>query len=178
MFARTTAVLASLLVVGSGFAVDWKQDLRKQLTLLGHRNWVVVADSAYPWQTSPGITTIDTGSDQVTVLKETLKALGQCKHVHPVMYTDAELPFVPEKDAHGVTKYRASLAKMLYGYDVNSLLHEQIIGKLDEAGKTFHVLLLKTNMTIPYTSVFMRLDCAYWNGAQEQRMRQAMKKGR
>ncbi len=177
MFSRTMAVIASVFLVGSALASSWQEELRKQLPLLGHRNWVVVADSAYPWQTSPGITTIDTGADQISVLKETLKALRKCTHIHPVMYTDAELPFVPEKEAAGVTLYRKTLKGLLNGYDVNSLLHEQIIAKLDEAGKTFHVLLLKSKMTIPYTSVFMRLDCAYWNGAQEGRMRATMKKG-
>jgi len=27
----------------------------------------------------------------------------------------------------------------------------------------FRVLLVKTNMRLPYTSVFFELDCAYWN---------------
>jgi hypothetical protein len=41
----------------------WKKDLSEQLPLLGHRNWVVVADSAYPLQTAPGIETIYVGGD-------------------------------------------------------------------------------------------------------------------
>jgi len=55
-----------------------------------------------------------------------------------------------------------------------SLPHEQIISKLDEAGKTFHILVLKTRMTIPYTSVFLRLDCGYWSDDQEKHLREKM----
>src|SRR5919202_365318 len=29
---------------------DWKQELAERIPLYGHRNWIVVADSAYPAQ--------------------------------------------------------------------------------------------------------------------------------
>jgi len=38
----------------------WRATLDDRLPLLGHRNWIVVADSAYPWQASAGIETIVT----------------------------------------------------------------------------------------------------------------------
>jgi hypothetical protein len=34
--------------------------------------------------------------------------------------------------------------------------------------------VLKTNMTVPYTSVFIRLDCRYWSADAEQRLRARM----
>ena len=34
------------------------------------------------------------------------------------------------------------------------LPHEEIISKLDRAGEMFRVLVIKTNMRIPYTSCF------------------------
>jgi hypothetical protein len=43
--------------------------------------------------------------------------------------------------------------------------------------REFHVLVLKTRMTIPYTSVFIRLDCRYWSGDAEQRLRARMGSG-
>jgi len=52
--------------------------------------------------------------------------------------------------------------------------NEEIISKLDEAGKTFHILVLKTTLTIPYTSVFIRLECGYWGADAEKRLREAM----
>ena len=50
----------------------WEQQLKTLLPLLGHRNWIVVADSAYPAQTAQGITTIATSADHLEVLAETL----------------------------------------------------------------------------------------------------------
>jgi hypothetical protein len=35
-------------------------------------------------------------------------------------------------------------------------------------------LIVKTDMTIPYTSVFFELDCGYWNAGAEERLRQAI----
>ncbi len=168
-------VLGPILGTQSSFAGDsWKAKLQEELPLLGHRNWIVIVDSAYPLQTSPGVETIVTGSDQLTVCRAVLDALAKTKHVQPVVFTDLELTKVPEADAPGITAYREALGKLLAGRPVQSLLHEKIIAQLDEAGKTFHVLVLKTNLTIPYTSVFLRLDCGYWNPDAEQRLRNAM----
>jgi hypothetical protein len=36
------------------------------------------------------------------------------------------------------------------------------------------VLVIKTSGTMPYTSVFLQLDCAYWNADQESSLREAM----
>ena len=47
--------------------------------------------------------------------------------------------------------------------------------QLDQAAKTFHVLIIKTNMTLPYTSVFLQLSASYWGDEEEQRLRQAIR---
>lgn len=51
--------------------------------------------------------------------------------------------------------------------------HEEIIRKLDEDAKLFNILVLKSDMTIPHTSVFIRLDCGYWDAAREADLRGA-----
>jgi hypothetical protein len=156
---------------------DWQARVQQELPLLGHRNWIAIVDSAYPLQTSAGVETVETNSDQLDVVAQVLDALSKVKHVRPVIFTDAELKFVPESDAKGVTAYRDALANLLSRAsegNAQSLPHEQIISKLDDAGKTFHVLVLKTTLTIPYTSVFMRLDCGYWSDDEEKKLREAM----
>jgi hypothetical protein len=153
---------------------DWRARLREELPLLGHRNWIAVVDSAYPLQTSAGIETINTDADQLEVVKAVLDQLAQARHVRPVIFTDAELKAVPESDAEGVTAYRKALTNLLGKAEAQSLPHEEIISKLDEAGKTFHILVLKTTLTIPYTSVFIRLECGYWSADAEKRLREAI----
>jgi hypothetical protein len=148
--------------------------LRADLPLFGHRNWVAVVDSAYPAQSRTGIRTAVVNADQAAVLKVVVGNIAASSHVRPIIYTDAELRFVKEPDAPGVDVYRSDLSTILGETAVFSLPHEEIISKLDEAAKTFNILIIKTDMTIPYTSVFFQLDCKYWSDDAEKRLREAI----
>ena len=170
----TITILSFAPVLSSAQSPDWRTHLNEELPLLGHRNWIAVVDSAYPLQTSAGVETIETNATQLDVVRTVLDQLSKAKHVRPDIFMDAELKAVPETDAAGVTAYREALSSLLGKTDVQSLPHEDIIAQLDEAGKTFHVLVLKTNMTIPYTSVFIRLECGYWSADAEKRLREKM----
>jgi len=148
--------------------------VRDELPKLGHRNWIVIADSAYPWQSRDGIETVVTSEDQLQTVKAVLEAVDQTRHVRANIFLDSELPRVPEANAAGVTFYRDQLDKLLDKRTVQYLPHEQIIAKLDDAAKVFHILIVKTIMTIPYTSVFLQLDCAYWGPEAEKHLRDAI----
>jgi len=152
---------------------EWESHLHALLPVFGHRNWIVVADSAYPAQSKPGIETIAVGGGQIETLKKVHDAIAACKHVRANVYVDRELTFVSEKDAPGVRSYRRKL-KALQGESATELAHEEIIARLDQSAEVFRILILKTEMTIPYTSVFFELDCGYWTAAAEKRLRQAI----
>ncbi len=92
----------------------------------------------------------------------------------PIIHADRELSFVAEKDAPGISVYREKLSALV-GAEVKYTPHEEIISVLDRAAGLFRVLIIKTNMTVPYTSVFLELDCAYWNADAEKRLRAAIK---
>ncbi len=153
---------------------NWKRQLRQFLPLFGHRNWIVVADSAYPAQSRPGIETIVSDAGQIEVARSVLNAIVVSKHVSANMYLDQELNFVAEADAPGVSRYRTHLAELLKSARLITLPHEQIIAKLDQTAQLFRVLIIKTELTIPYTSIFFELDCGYWSAEAEQRLRRAM----
>jgi len=157
---------------------NWKQILSDRIPLYGHRNWIVIADSAYPAQSSPGIETIVSNDGQLDVLKEVLAEISASRHVRPIVYTDQELEFLDDKAAPGVSAYRKQLAAMLGDRKVNSLPHEQIISKLDQVSHTFNVLIIKTGIAIPYTSVFLQLNASYWSDEAEAKLRAAMRAGK
>jgi D-ribose pyranose/furanose isomerase RbsD len=168
-------VLLLLAVSFSGCGVDvWQSRFNEVLPEYGHRNWIVVADSAYPKQNAEGIETISTGKGQLEVLEVVLDAIADTPHVQAIVMLDAELDSVSEADAPGVTEYRNALNKSLNGKQVKVMPHEDIIAELDEGAKMFNILLLKTDLTIPYTSVFLQLDCGYWSGEKEKRLRDAL----
>jgi D-ribose pyranose/furanose isomerase RbsD len=140
---------------------EWYRTLENRLPVFGHRNWIVVADSAYPAPSAEGIETIVANGGLPEVLARVLAAMASSGHVRPVIFMDKELQFVDEGDYPGVTAFRDQVGRVSAGNAVNSLPHEDIMTKLNDAGKTYRVLIIKTNMRIPYTSVFIRLDCGY-----------------
>ena len=110
---------------------------------------------------------------QITPLRWLL--IEKTKHVDANIFIDKEMAFVSENDAKGIESYRADLDKVLEGKPVKTMLHEDIIRELDTSAKLFNVLIIKTDLAIPYTSVFFQLECGYWNGEAEQNMRQKLK---
>lgn len=166
--------LPSLLPAHPPASSDWKAKVSEAMPLLGHRNWILIVDSAYPLQAAPGIETIETNAGQLEVVRHVLGEIDRSIHVRPVISLDAELPFVPEEDAPGVTNYRTDVADVLRAYPVESLPHDRIIANIEEASRHFNVLVLKTKMAVPYTSVFIRLDCKYWSADAEKRLRAKM----
>jgi D-ribose pyranose/furanose isomerase RbsD len=153
----------------------WRGRFDSLLPRLGHRNWIVVADAAYPLQSAAGIETIVTGQGLIEVLKRVLQQIDAAPHVRAVILLDAELDALDEKDAPGITAYRDELKSLLKGKQVQAVPHEQIIPRLDVAGKLFNILLLKTSMALPYTSVFLELDCGYWTAEKEQKLRDSLR---
>ena len=177
---KALAVFSLLFAVAAAYAApapapsSWKAKVAADLPLLGHRNWILIVDSAYPLQVSPGVETIETNADQIDVVRSVLNMICHSIHVRPDIFMDAELPFVPDQDAPGASAYRARIGALLHGYHIQSELHDKIIANIGETGKTFQVLVLKTNMTVPYSSVFIRLNCKYWSDDAETRLREKM----
>ncbi len=175
---RCVLLISSVFLVFQSFSQsnnsNWRHELKEQLQLHGHRNWILVVDAAYPFQSKPAIKTVATNGDQLDVVKEVLKAVDEAPHVYAEVFLDKEIDFVPEGEAKGIEEYRNELNQLLKGRNITKKLHEDLIATIDEAAETFHILVLKTNLTIPYTSVFLRLDCGYWNAEQESKMRKQM----
>ncbi len=154
---------------------SWQEKFNAELPLLGHRNWILVVDKAFPAQTATGITVINTGESLQDVLQFTLQKIDRSLHVRPVIYTDKELNFITPQMVPLVNGYKKELQKTLKGIEPQTLLHDSVFVKIDQASKLFKVIVLKTEETIPYSSVFIQLDCKYWSSENEKAMRELMK---
>ena len=155
-------------------ASNWKSEFEQQLPLLGHRNWVLVVDKAFPLQSAAGMTVINTSEELPIVLKKAMVSISKSTHVKSIVYTDLELKYITEDLSKGVDSLKASVFGTLKGFEVNSILHNDVFAKLDSSSKLFKVVVLKTETTIPYSSVFIQLDCAYWDGNREKQLRDKM----
>ncbi|MGO8758508.1 MAG: RbsD/FucU domain-containing protein [Terracidiphilus sp.] len=152
----------------------WERRLNSCLPLYGHRNWIVVVDSAFPVQSNPGIETILADASQIAVVRKVVRAIAACKHIRANAYTDRELRLIEDADAPGMDEYRRQLDAIFAGKTLQGIPHAQIMTRLNDAAKLYNVLVIKTNLTIPYTSVFLELDCGYWAPDAEKKLRRAM----
>lgn len=150
---------------------DWKKFLKKEMPLLGHRNWIVVTDMAYPLQTNPGITTLFATEPYDEVVKVVDGMIKEAPHVFAHIYQDQEQQVLSEKLAPGWSDYKARLSQVLDLSNVQFMPHEELIFRLDEVSHLCQVVIIKTSLTIPYTSTFFELDCGYWDGEREATIR-------
>ncbi len=171
MLSCTKPVTQEPTIVEKTDLQDWKSEVERTLQLYGHRNWIVIADAAYPQQSNQAIKTLVINADQLEVVEFVTQSIEKAKHVNATIFIDKELEFVPEKAAEGIENYRAELDNLLEGKSVKTMLHEEIIQKIDSSAKLFNVLILKTDLVIPYTSVFFELECGYWNAVDEENLR-------
>lgn len=156
----------------------WTDEFFRLLPLMGHRNWILVVDKAYPLQSAHGITYIDTRESLPDALEQVLVALQNSSHIRPIIYTDKELNYLDESFCPGIDQQRSEMKQILGSYSegavVKEILHDEVFTKLDTASKLFNVIVLKTESVLPYTSVFIELDCGYWKAEQEAELRKRM----
>ncbi len=149
----------------------WQKEFEQILPLLGHRNWILIVDKAFPLQSSQGMDYINTGSALLEVAGSVLAKIEQASHVKAIVYTDNELNYLDDELVPQIDTFRNQLYQVLGKYNVQTLNHEEIFKKLDEASKLFQVVVLKTEQIIPYSSIFIELDCGYWSPEKEGKLR-------
>lgn len=141
--------------------------LQEKLPLLGHRNWIVITDMAYPLQIASGITTVYSNKTYEQTLSSVMDMVNKFPHVYAHVYLDAEQTVLTEDLCPGITAYRGILEKELDVNELKYLPHEELLNKLESISQLYQVLIIKTPLLLPYTSVFLELDCNYWNAEKE-----------
>ncbi|MEF8810187.1 MAG: hypothetical protein V5A47_04625 [Bacteroidales bacterium] len=154
-------------------SVSWQTELEEKLPLLGHRNWILVVDKAFPLQTGEGIEVLYTGEQLLPVLSHVLSEVEKADHVNPTVYTDKELQYLNDNLVGGIEKYKDSL-KQVIPENTESMLHDSVFTKIKEASQMFQILVLKTDQTMAYSSVFIELGCQYWPTEKENKLRSIM----
>lgn len=147
--------------------VNWQTALQEKLPLLGHRNWIVITDMAYPLQAKEGITTLYASEPYTEVLGTVKKMLDNSSHVYAHTYQDKELSFLEEDICQGIANLKEEMKKVLSPTEIMHIEHDNLIGRLDSISNLFEVVIIKTGLTKPYTSTFFELDCKYWDNRRQ-----------
>ncbi|MBK1825474.1 RbsD/FucU domain-containing protein [Haloferula rosea] len=166
------------MVSGCGWTSrdGWKGAIDHQIGQLGYRNWIVLAEGSFPAHSRPGTRQVNTYQSIPVVLDEVLRSLEKTEHVRPRIYLPTEMQMVENDFAPGIDEYRTQLKAALHGHETMEMEHASIVTLMNDAQKSFDVLVLRTTSALPYSSVFLELQPGYWDGESEARLRERMRR--
>lgn len=153
---------------------EWKEQLYKNLAIVGARNWIVIAESSFPAYTGTGIRTMVSDKTSDEVLLDVLNMLEEEAHVVPRIMISSELRSVTEDYAPGIKRYRNNINKMLPGRQHFELMSRTINSLIEDAARQFNVLVIKTKTSLPYSNIYIELDSGYWNSESETVLRKSL----
>ncbi len=152
------------------------ENLQSKLSVMGARNWIVISEAAFPIQNIKGLEVFPVEGDIPEVLALVEEAIEETHHVKPRIYVTSEINHVDYDHAPDVKRYRLDLKAALQSRQVVTLDHDLLLEVLKSASKDYRVLVVKTEMALPYASVFLELGSGYWDRESETFLRDAMEK--
>jgi D-ribose pyranose/furanose isomerase RbsD len=150
----------------------------RQAEQLGYRNWIVIAEASFPAQNRPGIRQVTASVEVPEALDYVLNALEQTENVRSHIYLPRELRSVENDFAPGIDELRKRLKDSLHGHEAAELEQQSLLTLLEDANRSFDVLVIRTTTALPYSSVFLELQPGYWDVDSETRLREKMERER
>ena len=90
--------------------------LRHELSYLGARNWVVIAEAAFPIQSRHGLRVIRLHAEIPEVVDNVEQVIEEKYHVKPRLYVSSEAKDVPYDYAPGIKNYHEQLEQALRAF--------------------------------------------------------------
>ena len=177
-FLALGAALLSLGCAGMQSGSNWQAAVDRQAGQLGYRNWIVIAEASFPAHSRPGIRQVTAAVDVPEALDYVLKTLEQTETVRPQVYVTRELRAVENDFAPGIDDLRKRLQGALHGHETTELDQQSLLTLLEDANRSFDVLVIRTTTALPYTSVFLELQPGYWDVDSETRLRDRIERER
>ena len=149
-----------------------------QAAQLGYRNWIVIAEASFPAHNRPGVRQVSAPVEIPEALDYVLHALEQTENVRPQVYLTREVRAVENDFAPGIDEFRKRIQSALHGHEATELDQQSLLTLLEDANRSFDVLVIRTQSALPYTSVFLELQPGYWDEASETRLRERIERER
>ncbi|MDP3851788.1 MAG: RbsD/FucU domain-containing protein [Luteolibacter sp.] len=175
-FARWILALGAALTVSG--CVDmrsgssWQAAVDSQAAQLGYRNWIVIAEASFPAHSRSGVRQLSAAVEVPEALDYVLQALERTENVRPQVYLTRELRSVENDFAPGIDELRERLRTSLHGHEATELDQQSLLTLLEDANRSFDVLVIRTQTALPYSSVFLELKPGYWDAESESRLRE------
>lgn len=150
---------------------SWQGAVQRQVSQLGFRNWIVIAEASFPAYSRSGVHQVTAQSEIPEVLAHVLQTIDQTQHVKPNVYLTRELRSMNNDSAPGIDELKKKNDQFLAGMEVASLDQESLMSLIADANRSFDVLIIRTTSALPYSSVFLELQPGYWDAESEQQLR-------
>ena len=175
------ALGTALMSLGCANMADdssWQAAVQRQAGQLGYRNWIVIAEASFPAHSRPGVRQVTAPVDIPDALDYVLKTLEETETVRPQIYVSRELRSVENDFAPGIDELRKSLKNSFHGHEPTELDQQSLLTLLEDANRSFDVLVIRTTTALPYSSVFLELQPGYWDVDSETRLRERIERER
>jgi len=156
----------------------WQAAVQRQAGQLGYRNWIVIAEASFPAHNRPGIRQVNAPVGIPEALDYVLRTLEQSETVRPQIYVPRELRSVENDFAPGIDEFRKKLEVAMHGHETTELDQQSLLTLLQDANRSFDVLVIRTPTALPYSSVFLELQPGYWDVDSETRLRERIERER
>jgi len=150
----------------------WKTAVDKQVGQLGYRNWIVIAEASFPAYNRPGISQVNAEVEIPEALDYVLNVMERTENTRPHVYLARELRSVENDYAPGIDFLRKSITAALHGHETIQIDHQSLQLLIEDANRSFNVLVIRTQTALPYSSVYLELLPGYWDADAEDKLRE------
>jgi hypothetical protein len=168
----TGATLETTGCMFMGSENTWRAAVDNQASQLGYRNWIVVAEASFPAHSRSGVRQVTAPVEVPEAVDYVLQALERTENVRPQVYLTRELRSVENDFAPGIDDLRKRIQGSLHGHEATELDQQSLLTLLEDANRSFDVLVIRTQTALPYSSVFLELKPGYWDADSETRLRE------
>lgn len=156
----------------------WKSEVDHRVAQLGHRNWIVIAESSFPALSRDGLVQVEATAEVPEVLDHVMLALERTESVRAEVYLARERRSVTNEMAPGMDEMKVRVQQTLRGHETTEIDHQSLMTLLRQTQKHYQVLVVRTQSALPYSSVFLELRPGYWDAETEERLREQIQQER
>lgn len=161
--------------MGMPDANRWQAAVERQAGQLGYRNWIVIAEASFPAHNRLGIRQVNSSVSIPETLDYVLNVLEQTENLRPKVYVPRELRSVENDFAPGIDELRKAIKSSTRGHELTELDQQSLLTLVEDANRSFDVLVIRTPTALPYSSIFIELQPGYWDAVSENRLRERIR---
>ncbi len=106
-----------------------------------------------------------------------ISGLDDLGHAGATAWISSELEKIPDLDATGIVKIHQDIRRILSEAKITIKVasEQELLRRIEADAADYNVLVVKSRTPLPYTTVYLHLDCRYWDESREKRLRDALR---